>query len=107
MMRYRFLAIARREYLEAVRWYRDDVQDIELAQDFIASFRQRLERIQRFPHSGALVIGFDVPFDIRRAKLKRFPFHIFFTVRETEVIIIAITHEKRRPGHWTDRIDDV
>ena len=106
-MRYRFLAPARREYLEAVRWYRDEVQDIELAQDFIAGFRQRLERIQRFPHSGALVTGFDVPFDIRRAKLKRFPFHIFFTVRETEVIIIAIAHEKRRPGHWTDRIDDV
>jgi len=106
-MRYRLLKLARREYLQAVRWYRDEVQDDELARDFILSFRQRLDRIQRFPSAGALVTGFDAPFDIRCAKLRRFPYHIFFTTRKTEIIVIAIVHEKRRAGHWVGRLKDV
>lgn len=45
MMRYRLLAAARTEYLQAVRWYRDEVGDRTLAGDFIDRFRQRLDRV--------------------------------------------------------------
>ncbi len=107
MTRYRLLAPARREYLQAVRWYRDEVQDRDLGHDFIVKFRQRIERVQQMPRGGALVTGIDTPLEIRRAKLHRFPFHIFFAVRDEEIVVIAVAHERRRPGYWSDRLDDV
>ena len=106
-MRYRILGPARREYLGVVRWYRDEVGDSELAHDFILNFRRRLERVRLLPHAGALVTGLDVPFDLRRVRLHRFPFHIFFAARDEEIVVVAIAHERRRPDYWADRIKDV
>lgn len=104
MTRHRLLAAARLEYLEAVRWYRDEVQDRELGRDFIEKFRQRVERIREVPRSGALVTGIPSQLEVRRAKLQRFPFHIFFSVGAEEIVIIAVAHEHREPGYWIDRL---
>jgi plasmid stabilization system protein ParE len=106
-MRYRLLAPARREYLEAVRWYRDEVDDLDLARDFIIKLRQRLERVQQRPHAGALVTGIDAAFPIRRVKLHRFPFHLFVAVRDEEIVVLAIAHERRAPRYWAERLDDL
>jgi len=52
------------------------------------------------------VTGIDAPFEIRRAKLHRFPYHLFFSVRDEEVVVLAIAHERREPGYWSDRTDE-
>lgn len=107
MSPYRLLAPARREYLQAVRYYRDEVQDADLARDFIARFRQRLERVRALPRAGAQVTGLEARLGVRRVKLHRFPFYVFFTVQDDAVVVIAVAHERRRPGYWLDRVDDV
>ncbi|MDD9945797.1 MAG: hypothetical protein OXU20_32435 [Myxococcales bacterium] len=45
--------------------------------------------------------------EIRRAKLERFPYYLFFTVRDEEIVILAVAHKRRRPGYLSERLDDV
>ncbi len=38
----------------------------------------------------------------RRCVLRRFPFAIVFTV-EPELVVLAFSHQRRRPGYWSRR----
>jgi plasmid stabilization system protein ParE len=38
-----------------------------------------------------------------RFVLKRFPYSVFYRFDETEVIVVAIAHHRRRPGYWARR----
>jgi len=40
---------------------------------------------------------------VRRYVFPRFPFSLIFREAAGEVEIIAIAHQKRRPGYWTKR----
>jgi hypothetical protein len=35
--------------------------------------------------------------------IDRFSYHVVFEVRETEIVVKAIAHNRRRPGYWTRR----
>jgi plasmid stabilization system protein ParE len=39
----------------------------------------------------------------RKFLLQRFPFNIFYRTGETEIVIVAVAHQKRRPGYWSSR----
>jgi plasmid stabilization system protein ParE len=39
----------------------------------------------------------------RKFILQRFPFNIFYLIREAEIVIVAVAHQKRRPGYWSSR----
>jgi plasmid stabilization system protein ParE len=39
----------------------------------------------------------------RKLVLQRFPFNIFYRTGETETVIVAVVHQKRRPGYWSSR----
>lgn len=39
----------------------------------------------------------------RKHVLRRFPFVVFLKATEEAVEIVAVAHEKRRPGYWLDR----
>jgi hypothetical protein len=38
-----------------------------------------------------------------RVILHRFPYSIIYRFNETEVIVVAIAHNRRRPGYWAAR----
>jgi plasmid stabilization system protein ParE len=42
--------------------------------------------------------------DIRRAIVKRFPYAIYYEIRENELLVLAIFHSKRDPQQWRLRI---
>ena len=42
--------------------------------------------------------------DIHKAGLKRFPFHIIYRVMPTQIIVLAVAHQRRRPAYWAGRI---
>ena len=47
------------------------------------------------------------PFDVRPirfARLERFPYVIFFVVRKSHVIILAIVHGSSEPKKWRERL---
>jgi plasmid stabilization system protein ParE len=39
----------------------------------------------------------------RKFVLQRFPFNIFYRSDAMEILIVAVAHQKRRPGYWSDR----
>lgn len=50
-------------------------------------------------------LGQSVGSGFRRAVLRRFPFSLIYSEEPTEIVIIAVAHQKRRPGYWRGRRD--
>lgn len=40
---------------------------------------------------------------IRRALIRRFRDSVYFILEENEAVIMAVAHQRRRPGYWRDR----
>jgi len=38
-----------------------------------------------------------------RLLVRRFPYHIVYFIKQTQVIVVAIAHLKRRPNYWHGR----
>ncbi len=40
----------------------------------------------------------------RRLGLKKFPFGIWYRILDPVIEIVAVAHDRRRPGYWRDRL---
>ena len=97
-MTYRFHPEAEAEHLEAVAWY--ESRGSGLGARYLAEFEQVLEQVCRNPHRYPV----DRRPDIRRARMRRFPFTILYREAESGVEILAVAHHRRRPTYWGIRI---
>jgi len=43
--------------------------------------------------------------ELRRRLVQRFPFGILYYIESKEIVIVAVSHLKRRPGYWKKRIN--
>jgi len=95
-MRVRFHPAARAEVLDAGRWYeeRSPLTAAAFAQEVAATVGLIAEAPYRYPRA---------EHGTRRLALHRFPFNVFYRNGDDEVIIVAIAHQKRRPGYWSSR----
>lgn len=91
--RLKFSARALREVGEAREWY--ELQSSGLGEEFIAAMELQLKRLEQAPLLYAEIIP-----EVRRALLPRFPFGLFYTVRENLVHVLAVLHDARNPGRW-------
>ena len=89
---------ASEEFGEAVRWY--EVRRGGLGGEFFDAVTAALSHIETNPE-----IGMTISADghTRRLLVARFPYHIVYRLRPTEIVIVAIAHLKRRPGYWKNR----
>lgn len=69
-----------------------------LAQAFIAEFERVAALMQSSPQLGAPFQG-----KWQRYFLSKFPFSVIYQVRGSEVRVLAIAHNRRRPGYWKKR----
>src|SRR5262249_46959945 len=56
------------------------------------------------PTLGAPVPGVRTDLPTRRVLLRRFPYAIVFLEVDATVRILAIAHQRRRPGYWIERL---
>ena len=79
------------EAQSAAEWY--DQQQLGLGSDLTAEIEVALELIQHFP------LRFPVVYrrDVRRARLDRFPFNLFYRLRKDEIVVLALEHARRSP----------
>jgi len=77
-------------------WYHNI--DPALASRFLSESRTTMDRIARFPFRFSRVNGI-----IRRARLKRFPYGIYYSLNHNEVLITAILHRRRSDDIWKQR----
>jgi hypothetical protein len=41
---------------------------------------------------------------LRKAGLRRFPFHVIYRIEPMQIVILAIAHQRRRPAYWAGRV---
>jgi len=91
--RLKFSSRALREIGEAQEWY--ELQSPGLGEEFIAAMELQLKRLEQAPLLYAEVIP-----GVRRALLPRFPYGLFYAVRDNLVHVLAVLHDARNPKRW-------
>jgi plasmid stabilization system protein ParE len=86
---------AERELTDGALFYTEK-EDPELGLAFIAEFERALEILRQQPNLGAPWRAMT-----RRFPLRRFPYFVLCVVEGTELRIIALVHQRRRPGYWS------
>jgi toxin ParE1/3/4 len=88
---------ADREIDSAERWYRR--RSPSAAQSFLQAVDEAVQRI-----AAAAELGSPYNQDYRWIRVKRFPYLIYYEIRDPEPIFIyAVAHTSRRPGYWRRR----
>lgn len=67
----------------------------ELGLAFVAEFERAANLVLANPMLGAVFRG-----DCRRYVLRRFPYGIIYQLAGNEVRVLAVAHQRRRPGYW-------
>jgi hypothetical protein len=44
----------------------------------------------------------DLP--VRRLAVRRFPYHVVYAEAAQELRVLAIAHDRRKPGYWRKRV---
>jgi plasmid stabilization system protein ParE len=93
---------ARAEFLDAVRWYAQ--RNVMAAIRFDERVSRAEEAILEGPRQWPRVEGVPRELDVRRRLVDGFPFAVVYVELDTEILILAVAHGKRRPGYWRERI---
>jgi len=93
----RLLEVAQQELDEAVSHY--DSQSPGLGNAFLLESVAAIDRIRRFPEAWHPMGN-----EIRRCRLRRFPYGLIYSNDETGILILAVAHSRREPSYWRDRI---
>jgi len=94
--RYRYLPGAREDLNKAAAFYDASVPGLGGA--FLDDVERAIDDIRENPRIGA-----PIGRAFRRAILRRFPFSIVYAERDDEIVVVAIAHDRRRPGYWRGR----
>ncbi len=93
----RLRKVAKRDFREATAWYAE--RSIEVADRFVAEVTRTLELIEAFPLTGGAVPGV-ADAEIRRLPVHNFPYHVVFLRLPDRIAVLAIAHDRRKPGYW-------
>lgn len=66
---------------------------------FLAEAKKCRDRVIELP-GGAR----EVRDSIRRRPIHGFPYFLYNAVEETEILVIAVAHKRRRPEYWEKRL---
>jgi toxin ParE1/3/4 len=68
-----------------------------------AGFVEELDRVSALlcdnPYLGTPAEG-----EVRGFVLDRFPYIIYYVIRPDVILVVAISHQSRRPGYWRRRL---
>ena len=99
-MNYGFHRAAIAEHLGQVAFYESQVAG--LGADYLLEFDAAIGRVCAAPERFPLV----APPNIHKIALRRFPFHVIYRVQATQVVVLALAHQRRRPVYWAGRIGE-
>ncbi len=85
------------DVLETRDWY--ERQQHGLGDAFRDSLDQIVVRIEAMPQMYAVVFR-----DVRRGKLQRFPYVIYYRVLSDRIEVVAVLHGSRDPRLWQERV---
>ena len=96
MIAHRYLPLAREELNEAASFYEARVSGLGAA--FLDDVDRSIEMLRENPRIGAAAGR-----TLRRVFIRRFPYSIIYALRGEEIVIVALAHQRKRPGYWRGR----
>ncbi len=96
-MTYRFHPAAEAEHLEQIAFYESRLRG--LGARYREHFLQTIQKVCEAPARYAI----EHPPDIRRIRLRPFPLTIIYRERNAAIEVLAVAHNRRRPGYWSKR----
>ncbi|MBZ0116075.1 MAG: type II toxin-antitoxin system RelE/ParE family toxin [Sandaracinaceae bacterium] len=101
-MGFRIHPTAARELDAAAAWY--EAQEPGLGAAFLEAYAVKLVQALERPRSGSPYHAAGRRVEIRKFGLRRFPYTIFVAIADGDVTVVAVAHQRRRPGYWTKRL---
>ena len=98
------LVQARVELAEAVEWY--DAREDGLGGRLLAEAREAVARIEAAPEAAAPWIVTRTKREVRSLGFGSFPYRAFY-VTAPRLVVVAFSHNARRPGYWTARLREL
>ena len=92
-----FHPVAEEELLAAEEWYAE--RSLTAARAFAQEAATVIEHVHVAAERWPVYIH-----GTRRIVFPRFPFTVVYRVTSEQLQIIAVAHQKRRPGYWRDRL---
>ena len=86
---------ADRDVEAAAEWYEEQAGS---ATRFVARVQEALDRIGQIPELHAVSYR-----DVRRARVPKFPYNLYYRVLADRVEVLAIVHGRRDPSIWQSR----
>ena len=96
MFEIEFVPQGERDADESYQWYRK--QDIRAAIDFLMEVDDAAQKVRQNP-----TLGPRIDQEHRFFRLKRFPFYPVYRIEETKIMVVAVSHNRRRPKYWHGR----
>jgi len=93
---HRYLPFAREELNEAASFYEARVPGLGAA--CLDDVDRSIEMMCANPRIGAVAGR-----TFRKVLVRRFPYSIIYALRDEELVIVAIAHQRKRPGYWRGR----
>ena len=75
-----------------------ETQQRGLGRALLVEVRRAYQRIIELPLEARIERG-----EIRVRSVVRFPYRVYYRVRDEQIVIIAVGHRRRRPGFWQGR----
>lgn len=89
---------AEQDLLEAFEWYESRRKG--LGHDFLLQVEAGFKLIARNPN-----VSSEIYYNVRRYLVKRFPYKIFFLMKESQILILAVIHSRRNPAWINKRLN--
>jgi len=97
-MNYQFHPDAFDEHYDSVAFYQNRLPGLGAV--YIVEFDAVMAHICTAPNFYPTIAA---P-DIHKAGLKRFPFHDIYRADPTQIFVLAVAHQRRRPAYWMGRL---
>lgn len=87
---------AHSDLAEAFLWY--EGRRPGLGSEFLSFVGETLSIVESAPEQYPIAVD-----DIRKARLRRFPYIVYYVVLEEGISVIAVMHGRRHPERWRER----
>lgn len=81
---------------EASRFYESEANG--LGSEFLEDVQRVIDSLREYRE-----LGRPVGRGLRQALLRKFPYSLVYAVDSDEILVVAVAHQRRRPGYWRKR----
>ena len=72
--------------------------------DAVDAVDAAIDRIVEMPRVGTRIPRMPAALPVRRRAVTRFPYHVVYVETSSHIRILAIAHDRRKPGYWKPRL---